>query len=182
MSTDQLLEALHFAAQAHRDHRRKGIGAEPYINHLIETASLLSSVARVTDVDLLRAAVLHDTVEDTDVELADLEPRFGTRVRDLVEAVTDDTTLSSEERKGAQLFHLQGKSREVKLLKLADHCSNIASVPDSWKTDRRRRYLDWSKQVAELCAGVSEPLDAEYRMRWECSDHRCKSSSEGSAT
>src|SRR5688572_33472258 len=97
-----LFKALSFAAYAHRAQTRKGSG-EPDVNHLIEVAYLLADVAGVEDVDVLRAAVLHDVVEDTDVTAAEIERTFGARVRMLVDAVTDDNRLPKAERKRLQI-------------------------------------------------------------------------------
>lgn len=98
-----ILAALHFAAEKHRDQRRKGQCASPYINHPIEVAELLVRVGQVGDVALLQAALLHDTVEDTQTTFQELEERFGTGVRTLVEEVTDDKSLPKEERKRRQV-------------------------------------------------------------------------------
>src|SRR6478736_10318883 len=94
-----LLQALEFAAAKHRDQRRKGRGASPYINHPIQVARALADVGGVTDPEILSAAILHDTVEDTQTTPAELEERFGARIRSLVEEMTDDKSLSQPQRK-----------------------------------------------------------------------------------
>ena len=68
-----LLKALHFAADKHRDQRRKDEEASPYINHPIEVAELLARVGGVTDLVTLQGAILHDTIEDTDTTPDELE-------------------------------------------------------------------------------------------------------------
>ena len=159
-----LFKALSFAAYAHRAQTRKGSG-EPYVNHLIEVARLLAEVARVDDVDVLRAAVLHDVIEDTDVTSDEVERTFGARVRMLVEAVTDDNRLPQSERKRLQIEHMRHAPDEARLIKLADHCSNVASLPESWATARRTDYLDWSEQVVAACAGANAELEREHGER-----------------
>ena len=166
MSFAEMLRALSFAAQAHREHRRKGTG-EPYVNHLIDVAEILARVAEVVDVAVLSAAVLHDVVEDTSVSAADLEREFGVRVRALVEALTDDKTLSKAERKRLQIEHMRHASDEARCIKLADHCSNIATLPAEWPQERKLEYLDWSEQVARACAGAHPALEREHRVRLE---------------
>ena len=160
------LRALLFAARAHRDQRRKGSG-EPYINHLIEVATLLASVGGVDDALVLGAAVLHDVIEDTVVTATEIEAAFGPRVRELVEALTDDKRLPKAERKRLQIEHMRDAAREVRLIKLADHCSNVASLPADWPQDRRREYLDWSERVARACAGANPALEHEHATRLE---------------
>ena len=61
-----LLKAASFAAKKHRSQKRKGDDGEPYINHPLEVANLLANVGKIEDFDILTAAILHDTVEDTD--------------------------------------------------------------------------------------------------------------------
>jgi guanosine-3',5'-bis(diphosphate) 3'-pyrophosphohydrolase len=161
-----LFKALSFAAYAHRAQTRKGSG-EPYVNHLIEVARLLAEVAHVDDVDVLRAAVLHDVVEDTDVSADEVERTFGARVRMLVEAVSDDNRLPKAERKRLQIEHMRHAPDEARLIKLADHCSNVATLPEGWPVARRAEYLDWSQQVVAACAGASAELEREHHDRLE---------------
>ena len=68
-----ILQAASFAAHKHKDQRRKDDGASPYINHPLEVASVLASEAGVVDESLLVAALLHDTVEDTETTLDEPE-------------------------------------------------------------------------------------------------------------
>src|SRR3982074_2455712 len=88
-----ILKALHFAADKHRDQRRKDIEASPYINHPIEVAELVARVGGINDPVTLQGAILHDTIEDTKTTPEELEAAFGPEVRRLVEEVTDDTSL-----------------------------------------------------------------------------------------
>src|SRR5689334_1627887 len=101
----ELLKALNFAAHQHQDQRRKGPRAEPYVNHLIEVATLLTQ-AGVSDVEVLMAAVLHDVVEDTDTTIDDVEARFGPRVAAFVLACSDDKSLPKAVRKQKQVEHM----------------------------------------------------------------------------
>jgi guanosine-3',5'-bis(diphosphate) 3'-pyrophosphohydrolase len=97
-----ILDACQFAAEKHVTQRRKGDGS-PYINHPIGVAHLLWREGGVRDVAVLQAAVLHDTVEDTDTSFEELEARFGSTVRALVAEVSDDKVLSKVERKRYQV-------------------------------------------------------------------------------
>jgi guanosine-3',5'-bis(diphosphate) 3'-pyrophosphohydrolase len=161
-----LLKALHFAADKHRDQRRKDDEASPYINHPIEVAELLARVGGVTDLVALQGAILHDTIEDTDTSPDELERQFGAEVRRVVEEVTDDKTLPKAERKRLQVEHAAHISHPARLVKLADKISNVRSVtltpPSKWPLSRRQEYLDWTEQVVGGLRGTNAPLEALY--------------------
>lgn len=93
--TCTLLAAAEFAAEMHRDQRRKGVEASPYINHPIQVASIIANVGKVGDISVLAAALLHDTIEDTEVTAAVIEEKFGATVCKLVLEVTDDAICST---------------------------------------------------------------------------------------
>lgn len=159
-----LLAALEFAAHKHRDQRRKGAEASPYINHPIQVARLLAEVAGVTDVATLVAAVLHDTIEDTQTTAQELGDRFGPEVRALVEEVTDDKRLPRSDRKRLQIERASLLSPRAKLIKIADKIANIRDVahapPQEWTVERRRAYLDWAADVIDGCRGTNPALEA----------------------
>ncbi len=161
-----LLDALAFAAHKHRDQRRKNASASPYINHPIEVARLLASIGGVDDMDVLRAAILHDTVEDTDTTRDELVEMFGERVCALVLEVTDDKSLGKDERKALQIAHTAQLSPGAKLIKFGDKISNVRDVtrdpPAGWSLARRAEYLDWTEAVIAGCRGVNSALEATY--------------------
>ncbi|MGH7507738.1 MAG: HD domain-containing protein [Longimicrobiales bacterium] len=161
-----LLAALEFAAARHRDQRRKGSGAPPYINHPIQVARLLAEVGGIEDHITLTAAVLHDTIEDTETTADELEERFGADVRDVVMEMTDDTSLPKAERKHLQIERAPGLSSRAKQLKIADKTSNIREIvqdpPVGWSLERRRDYLDWADAVVAGCRGVNPALEMHY--------------------
>ena len=162
-STLKILEALQFAAHKHRDQRRKDIEASPYINHPIALANVLWREAAVYEPDVICAALLHDTVEDTNTTKEELAERFGRKVAAIVMEVTDDKTLRKPERKRLQIEHAAHISRKAKLVKLADKISNLrdvaASPPREWPLKRRRKYFDWAKQVVDRMRGVHPVLE-----------------------
>jgi guanosine-3',5'-bis(diphosphate) 3'-pyrophosphohydrolase len=167
LNTAKLLDALMFAAEAHKDQRRKGNGGSPYVNHLIEVASLLSNIAKVSETDVLIAAILHDTLEDTQVLECDISSRYGDEVLNYVKSVTDDKALTLEERRDNQVRAVASSSDQIKLIKLADHSSNIASLPPSWDKHRLESYLAWSYEVTNNCFVVSSDLANEYKQRFK---------------
>jgi guanosine-3',5'-bis(diphosphate) 3'-pyrophosphohydrolase len=161
-----VLKALHFAADKHRDQRRKNVEASPYINHPIEAAELLARVGGVTDLVTLQAAILHDTLEDTNTTPQELEDAFGPEVRKVVEEVTDDKTLEKVERKRLQIAHAPHVSTRAKLVKLADKIVNVRDVtehpPAKWPLERRQEYLDWTESVVAGLRGCNPALEKLY--------------------
>lgn len=159
----KLLNALTFAANKHREQRRKNIDASPYINHPIEVATLLADDGAVTDTALLIAAILHDTVEDTRTSFDEIEEVFGKEVRDLVDEVTDDRSLPKQRRKQLQIESAPHKSDRAKQLKIADKVCNIRDIdsdnPAGWDLERKREYLRWGQNVVESCKGINPALD-----------------------
>ena len=149
------LKALHFAADKHRDQKRKDVDASPYINHPIYVAQILADIGGVDDLGVLAAAVLHDTVEDTEAESADIEREFGARIARIVGEVTDDKSLSKSERKRLQIEHARHMSEEGALVKVADKIANVRDVasnpPADWDAARRKDYLDWAEKVVAKC-------------------------------
>jgi len=161
-----LLRALAFAADRHRDQRRKGRTKSPYINHPIAVAEVLAGAGKVTNEALLLAAILHDTVEDTQATPAELRRRFGADVAGLVREVTDDKSLPKQVRKRLQIEHAAGTSPRGKLLKIADKICNLrdlgANPPPSWPLKRRLAYVSWAQAVVAKCRGANAGLDAEF--------------------
>jgi GTP diphosphokinase / guanosine-3',5'-bis(diphosphate) 3'-diphosphatase len=159
-----LFAALSFAAAKHRDQRRKDRAASPYINHPIALAETLARMG-VADPVVLQAAILHDTIEDTETTPDEIEEHFGAEVRAVVEEVTDDKALPKATRKQLQLEHAASLSDRAKLVKLADKICNVLDVtyspPPDWDQERRRQYLDWAAGVVEKCRGVHPALE-EY--------------------
>ena len=164
-----LLDATLFAAEKHRSCRRKDAEETPYIIHPIKVVHLLAHVGGVTDIAVLQAGMLHDTVEDTDATEAELAQRFGTTVSGLVMEVTDDKALDKAERKRRQVEHAPQMSPGAKLIKIADKIANVTdlveSPPAGWSKERRIAYLEWSKEVVAGCRGLNEYLEQEYDRR-----------------
>lgn len=158
-----LLGALDFSADKHRNQRRKGVDASPYINHPIKVAHVLAEEGGVQEQTTLVAAILHDTLEDTATTASELENMFGRSVRQLVEAVTDDKSLPKKERKRRQIEHTQHSSAQAKMIKIADKICNIQDImenpPKDWSKQRKVEYLDWSEKVVQGCRGCNAALE-----------------------
>ena len=161
-----LLKALSFAARKHRDQRRKDVEASPYINHPIELADVLVNEAGITDVDVLCAALLHDTIEDTKTTAKELEREFGPEIASIVVELTDNKMLGKGTRKRMQIAHAANASRQAKLVKLADKICNLrdlnARPPANWDLPRRREYFEWAKSVVDRLRGAHPRLEAVF--------------------
>lgn len=160
-----LFHALHFAADKHRDQRRKGEDASPYINHPIMVAETLARFG-VDDPVTLEAAVLHDTIEDTETTPEELEAEFGPTVRDVVLEVSDDKALPKRERKRQQVEGASSLSRRAKLVRIADKIANVHDVlhapPTEWTVEWRLSYINWTERVVSACRGCHPGLEARY--------------------
>jgi GTP diphosphokinase / guanosine-3',5'-bis(diphosphate) 3'-diphosphatase len=164
--TAALIEAIAFAAHKHRDQRRKDVNATPYINHPLSLAHVLAVEAGVTDLPTIIAAILHDTIEDTETTHDELARHFGATVADVVAEVTDDKRLPKEMRKQLQVEHAHDMSFRAKRVKLADKTCNLRDVavnpPAGWELSRRVEYFDWAKRVVDNLRGVDATLEALF--------------------
>ena len=161
-----ILKATQFAADKHRGQSRKDEANTPYINHPVAVAHLLSHYAGIQDANIIVAALLHDTVEDTDTTVDDIEELFGREVRDIVIEVTDDKSLPSERRKQLQIEHAGTLSHAARLVKLADKICNLQDIisrpPVKWSLERKREYFEWAKAVIDQLRGTNAKLEALF--------------------
>lgn len=156
-------KCINFAAVKHRQQRRLDVDKTPYINHPIGVAYILTSEGGITDINVLLAAILHDTVEDTDTSFDEIAKEFGEQICCIVKEVTDDKSLPKLERKRLQIEHAKHSSYEAKLVKLADKLYNLRDLqrvlPNGWTEDRRKEYFIWAKKVVDNLRGTNEPLE-----------------------
>jgi guanosine-3',5'-bis(diphosphate) 3'-pyrophosphohydrolase len=159
-------KAVAFAAEKHRNQRRKDAEASPYINHPITLANVLANEGGVDDATVLCAAVLHDTIEDTETTADELRTLFGPKVASVVIEVTDDKSLEKSLRKQRQVEHAPHISTEAKLVKLADKISNLrdilASPPADWSAERKQAYFEWAARVVAGLRGVHPELETVF--------------------
>jgi guanosine-3',5'-bis(diphosphate) 3'-pyrophosphohydrolase len=142
-----LLEAVGFAARAHRGQVRKD-GATPYVSHVFRVCLVLRQVFGIDDSRTLTAAILHDTIEDTKTDFDDVKERFGEEVAGWVAALSKDKRLDEEPREAVYVEQLVNAPWQVKVCKLADIFDNLldaAHLPPSHREKtlkRSRLYLD----------------------------------------
>src|SRR5438128_10970757 len=120
-----ILSALAFAAEKHRDQRRKNAEASPYINHPIALANMLANEGHVDDFVVICAALLHDTIEDTETTPEELRAAFGDEIAAIVLEVSDDKLLAKHDRKRVQIEHASSLSYKAKHVNLADKNLNM---------------------------------------------------------
>lgn len=162
----QLVKAASFAASKHKMQRRKDAESSPYINHPLALAHILCSEGHVTAPKILISALLHDTLEDTETSVEEIEREFGAEIAAVVAEVTDDKSLPKEERKRLQVAKAGSRSKAAKLVKLADKISNLrdiaAAPPADWPVERREAYFHWAKDVVDELRGVSPALEQVF--------------------
>lgn len=158
-------DAIAFAAVQHRAQPRKGPSEPPYVFHPTQVMLLLWEVG-VRDAITLAAAVLHDTIEDTETTADDILQRFGAEVAAVVTEVSDDRSLPKAARKRLQIERAALKSERARLVKLADKVMNLtdmlAGPPPHWSELRRRQYLGWTKCVVDPMRGTHPALEARF--------------------
>lgn len=136
MNTDLVDKAIVFATQAHHGTERRGKGF-PYIIHPLEAMAIVATMT--SDPDLLAAAVLHDTIEDTDTTYDDISREFGIRVADLVASETDmrqtadGHELTWQQRKLRDMNNLKSSTRDVKIVALGDKLSNMRAIARDYR-------------------------------------------------
>jgi guanosine-3',5'-bis(diphosphate) 3'-pyrophosphohydrolase len=160
-----LFKALSFSAEKHTKQRRKDIDKTPYINHPISLANILAQ-RWVIDENVLCAAILHDTIEDTETTVDELQEHFGEKITSIVLEVTDDKSLEKSVRKQKQVEHAASISHEAKLVKLADKIANITDIintpPADWSSDRKKEYFEWAKAVVDNLRGAHQGLEKDF--------------------
>ena len=166
MNLAKVMEAADAAAKWHVHQRRKGPGQEPYMNHLLEVASLVATATDGKDTELVIAAMLHDAIEDQEVLEELILRRWGRVVLELVREVTDDKSLPKPERKQKQLENAPHKSPQAKILKLADKTSNLRSIagaaPGDWSVKRKLDYLHWASEIVSRMTPVNPWLEGQF--------------------
>jgi (p)ppGpp synthase/HD superfamily hydrolase len=160
-----ILRAAETAARWHKNQRRKGADAAPYVGHLLEVATMAAEATGGADPTLIIGALLHDAVEDAGITPTMIAEQFGQDVADLVLEVSDDKGLPKAERKRLQVVNAPHKSARAKVIKLADKISNVRSVantPPPWPAERRLGYVAWAREVVSAIGDVDPELQNTF--------------------
>jgi guanosine-3',5'-bis(diphosphate) 3'-pyrophosphohydrolase len=149
-----------FAAEKHKLQFRKSDGSS-YICHPLRVANIMLK-CDWSEPRLLAAAILHDTVEDTDCTLDEIEQEFGKEVAYFVSQVTDDKSLPKVERKKLQIEHAKQICKSAQVIKLADKIDNLTSMifvpPKGWSHEVIRGYFIWSHEVVRNIWDVDDKM------------------------
>lgn len=161
-----LLAAAIFAAEKHRGQVRKDQSGSPYITHPLAVAQLLWEIGGIQETEILSAAILHDTLEDTPTTRGELADRFGSAILAIVLEVSDDKSLPKMERKRRQVLHAPELSLPARLVKLGDKLANctdiLQSPPNGWNLKRRQEYIQWAADVISQIRGANAALESAF--------------------
>ncbi len=164
---NDLLAAVQYATIHHNGQYRKDAAHTPYIIHPIGVCRLLWEIGEIRSRNVLTAAILHDTLEDTDATEEEIEQLFGSRVLYTVQELTNDPNLSSDDNKQRQVDHAPHMSLDGQLAKLSDRLYNIQdlkdSPPPSWTQDDIDRYYSWGEKLLHALTGANTALEAELK-------------------
>ncbi len=162
-------QAIRAAAVLHKDQLRKGSMPFPYITHLVATAFTLMDYTE--DEDVIIAALLHDTLEDTDYTIDELQEDFGGRVRELVEAVTEPQSTDTvkytwQEKKQTYLKQLKKAPKEAVMIAAADKIHNFRTIvedyydaPERFTQDFGSNYQDRMEAYQGIANAINSRLE-----------------------
>ena len=178
-SSREIFDALLFSAEKHKFQKRKGALGIPYINHPIEVAALLLNKIDTPEKEMIIAALLHDTLEDTRTTPNEIRSKFGERVFSIVEEVTDNMILSSSDRKNQQILKARSLSFEARCIKIADKTCNISDILYTrikWSRRRKIAYIQWAFKVVNAIrdthSGLSDAFDSVINKSEEMLDFK----------
>ncbi|ESP01864.1 hypothetical protein LOTGIDRAFT_172328 [Lottia gigantea] len=164
MEIKALIHCADFSAKKHKDQRRRDPEKTPYINHPIGVAHILTEEAGITDINVIQAALLHDTVEDTNTTIEEIKEEFGEEIAGIVDELSDDKNLPKAERKRLQIVHAPSASPKAKLVKLADKLYNLRDLqrtkPEGWTSERVEEYFIWAAKVIDGLRGTNKQMEA----------------------
>lgn len=159
----RLATANVFACKAHANKFRDD-GKTPYAVHPVRVTEYLRRLAKEIDEDVLCAALLHDTIEDSAVTFDTIAAQFGDDVAVLVAELTNDNRLPKTRRRAQMMEHLKDLSPRAKRIKLADRLDNVSDLIRGFGTaEKRTRYAEETQRLLNACEGACEPLEKALR-------------------
>lgn len=152
MYTYRVEQAIRAAAILHKDQLRKGSIPFPYITHLFAVTMILSDYTE--DEDVIIAALLHDTIEDTDYTFTELQEDFGGKVREIVETLSEPENVESKryswkDKKKLYTKKLKKGSQEALMIAAADKAHNMRSIVEEYYEDHNRFIQDFGGKLDE---------------------------------
>jgi guanosine-3',5'-bis(diphosphate) 3'-pyrophosphohydrolase len=160
---DPLLEAVSFAARAHRGQVRKD-RETPYVSHVFRVCLVMTSVFDVKDPRVLTAAVLHDVIEDTTTDFDDIAEKWGLEIASWVQALSKDKRLPYEERENAYCAGLTKADWPVQVCKLGDLYDNVV---DAGYMEPKKRLDDLRTKKRRYLTALKAGLKPEAARAWQ---------------
>ena len=170
-----ILQAMVFASEKHQFQVRKNVEKTPYIIHPIRVATHVLTIGKVTTKELIIAALLHDTIEDTNTTFDEIAALYGTHVASMVQEVTNDTSAPHHVQKEQQVLNACHKSAGAAMVKLADKFDNLSDLknfpPEKSSPEQIDQYFRHAKAVIDNLPWVNAPLksavEALITKHWE---------------
>ncbi len=167
-SQDIYLKALRFAATAHNSQKVPGTDL-PYLMHVVSVCMEVTAAIAIEGVEnpdlAMQCALLHDTIEDSDVTASDINLLFGREVAAGVAALTKNKDLPKEDRIKDSIRRILEMPREISLVKLADRVTNLQPPPAHWDEQRIRHYRRDAERILEHLGGASQLLAERMRFK-----------------
>jgi (p)ppGpp synthase/HD superfamily hydrolase len=169
MTQEIYQSAIKFAGEKHKNQKVPGTESN-YLLHISNVAmEILLAHKENQDFDLnyaVQLALLHDTLEDTETKLSELEEKFGEKVALGVEALTkNDNLTSKKERMDDSLIRINKLEREVGIVKLADRITNLQNPPEHWGKDKIMNYLNEAKLINKVLKNKNKYLNSRLETK-----------------
>lgn len=158
-------KALKFAAKAHQEQKYPGTNL-PYIIHPVSVAMEVMYICDNDDIDAdlaVQSALLHDTIEDTEITYDDLSSEFGTQIADGVLALSKNEKLDKFEQMGDSLNRIKKQSHEIWVVKMADRISNLQKPPHYWTKQKIKHYQEEALFIFESLKNGNEYIAQRLR-------------------
>ncbi|GAB7087493.1 HD domain-containing protein [Marinifilum fragile] len=171
MTQEIYQRALKFAGEKHKNQKVPGTNSN-YLLHLSNVAmEILMAFAAEKNFDVdfaIQLAILHDTIEDTDTEFAELKERFGERVAQGVLALTKNVDLpSKKEQMLDSLSRINQLEKEVGMVKLADRITNLQEPPHYWDNDKIEKYRKEAELISQTLVNKNDYLNIRLESKIE---------------
>jgi len=169
ISEDIVLKAQKFACEKHRNQKRKD-GITPFSDHLEGVVNRLKNLG-ISNQDILCAAWLHDTIEDTDTSFDEINEIFGNTISVLVLSLTKDSKLSKKEREIQYIQQLKDSTLQAKIIKFCDISANLKDITKApiSKTQKNKQIKKLFHYMRVIKKGLSE-INSEYPKMQELID------------
>lgn len=159
---EEILQAMQFSVEKHRFQTRKNDRKTPYVSHCFEVAYKVMSVGQVRDLTIILASLLHDTLKDTQTTAEEIERKFGGDVAKVVNELTGNKKISSQEKKRQETINASYLSKPAAIVQLADTLCNTLELlhrpPKGWSRAHIDQYFQWAQTIVDRLPSVNPKL------------------------